>query len=309
MAWILLLLALVLLAAMPLWLEHRRTPVGEAQRRTAPGGFAGLSGGVTHYRWWGREGGPVLVLVHGLNTSSYVFDSLVDELIAQGWRVLTYDLYGRGLSDRPGTRQTRAFFTRQLRELLQDQGVENGFVLAGYSLGGGIATVFASEEPERLKALVLFAPSGFTDAPAPFAEFCRKTPYLGDWVHSVFGGWQMRKRLKAGVTSTVPDLGARQIAETETRGFLRSILSTRRHMLTERLAEEHSDLAAVGLPTLAIWGEDDRLVPPRAMAEMVQAHRAARQVTIPGAGHGLVHTHPRDIARAMQEFFWEVRGR
>jgi pimeloyl-ACP methyl ester carboxylesterase len=129
--WLVLLAGLGVLAALPVWLERRRTPVGEAQRRAAPGGFAALSDGVTHYQWFGPEGGRVIVMIHGLTTSSYVFGGIISELQIQGFRILTYDLYGRGLSDRPGKPQTRSFFICQLRELLQEQNVNGAVMLLG----------------------------------------------------------------------------------------------------------------------------------------------------------------------------------
>ena len=155
MAWAILLALAVGLAALPVWLENRRTPVGEAQRRGSPGGFAGLSDGVTHYRWFGPEGGRPVVLIHGLTTSSYVFGGIISELQIQGFRILAYDLFGRGLSDRPTKSQTRSFFICQLRELLQELQVHGQVMLVGYSMGGAIAQELAINYPNRVSSLLL----------------------------------------------------------------------------------------------------------------------------------------------------------
>ncbi len=306
MGWVAFFLLLAVLAALPIWVERRRIAVGEGLRRTAPGGLADLTGGITHYRWHGPPGGPVVVLIHGLTTSSYVWDGLLRELTAAGMRCLTYDLFGRGLSDRPPTPQTRSFFVRQLRELLQDQGIDGEVMLIGYSMGGSIATVFAAEEPERVERLVLLAPAGLVHNPPPFAEFCRRVPYLGDWVMTLFGGWEARRQLDPAQASSVADIAARQAAETRTQGYLRSVLSSRRHLLADRLDEEHAEIRRMFVPTLAIWGEVDTAIPARALGELARVNRDARQVVIPGAGHGLVHTHPREVAEAIRGFIAET---
>lgn len=308
MGWVVFFLIVAALAALPILAERRRSPITDAQRRTAPGGFADLTGGRTHYRWFGPEGGPVMVLVHGLTTSAYVWDGLMPRLIAQGARVLVYDLYGRGLSDRPATAQTRSFFVRQLRELLQDQRIETEFTLVGYSMGGAIATVFTAEEAERVAKLILIAPAGLIHAPAPFGEVCRKVPYLGDWLMSVWGGIALRRGLNPDEASAVPTIAARQAAETRTRGYLRSVLSSQRHFLAKRLDEDHAEVKRMYVPTLAIWGERDEVIPLQALGELAKANRDARQVVVPGAGHGLVHTHPDEVNRAIQTFLRETDG-
>ncbi|MGB8621512.1 MAG: alpha/beta fold hydrolase, partial [Paracoccaceae bacterium] len=140
--------------------ERLRHPMGSAARASAPGKFAELSQGVTHYRWSGPLGGPVAVCVHGLTSASYVWDPVVRALNMMGFRVLRYDLYGRGFSDRPPGVQDRDFFLRQLRDLLEDQGIGQVDMMVGYSMGGSIATAFTAEDPGRVLRLVLLAPAG-----------------------------------------------------------------------------------------------------------------------------------------------------
>jgi hypothetical protein len=64
----------------------------------------------------------VVVLVHGFSTSSFVWRGLLPKLTEAGLRVLTYDQYGRGFSDRPDSDFDAAFYERQLLELLSSQG-------------------------------------------------------------------------------------------------------------------------------------------------------------------------------------------
>ena len=132
-----LLILLAVFAAFPLGIEARRKPMSAAARQDASGDFVTLSQGVTHYEWLGPARGPVAVCVHGLTTPSFVWRGLARGLARMGFRVLIYDLYGRGYSDRVQGRQDRVFFLRQLNDLLADQQVNGDITLVGYSMGGG----------------------------------------------------------------------------------------------------------------------------------------------------------------------------
>ena len=98
MGWIVLLIIVVVIALIPYWQEQARAP-SEAFRKKAPGRFAKLSQGVTHYQWVGAARGPVIVCIHGLTTPSPVWYAIAGGLERIGYRILIYDLYGRGFSD------------------------------------------------------------------------------------------------------------------------------------------------------------------------------------------------------------------
>ena len=178
-------LAIATLVALPALAETLRRP---PRRAAAPGRFAGLPHGQTHYRWSGPDDGPVAVCIHGLSTPSYVFAATERSLAGLGYRVLSYDLYGRGHSARPIGRQTSAFFIRQLRALLADEGIEGPILLVGYSMGGAIATAFAASDPKRVSHLVLIAPSGLLPVYDDWRGRFWTLPVIGDWATRVFGG-------------------------------------------------------------------------------------------------------------------------
>lgn len=294
-------LVALILAVAPLIAERLRKPMDSAARGDAPGQFVELTDGITHYQWHGPVRGPVAVCIHGLTTPNFVWESAARRLAAMGFRVLTYDLFGRGYSDRPKADQTAAFFLRQLEELLESQGVERDFNLLGYSMGGAIATCFAARHPDRPERLVLVASAGLGVNVAPLAEFCRATPILGDWVMTVLGGFYMRRSLDIQRQNEprLAYMADYQKAETHWRGYFRSILSSQRHMLSESLQKEHQVLAGQGLPVLAVWGEADRVIPPTAPGKLAEVSRDAHQVTVPGAGHSLPYSHSEAVVEAL----------
>jgi len=305
---ILVLLAIVI--ALPWVIEQRRGEMTAKLRRDAPGHFAELSQGMTHYEWHGPVDGNVMVMIHGLSTPSWVFTGLLRGLNMMGFRVLTYDLYGRGYSDRPRGDQDRAFFLTQLRDLLVAVGIpeDEEICLFGYSMGGAIATCYAAENPERVDRLFLLAPAGMDYTPAPLLKQARISGRFGDWLWGIAGGWLLRKGAAADADgpTVIPDLPSRIRRELSLRGYLRSILSSERNMLCEYLEAEHRELARMYVAVVTIWGEEDTVIPLTALGKLTQWNRDAWKLVVPGAGHALGYTNPQEIIAAVQENLREV---
>ncbi|MDJ1009397.1 MAG: alpha/beta hydrolase [Paracoccaceae bacterium] len=301
------LLVLALLIALPLAAERSRAPVSERRRPGVPGEMVPLRGGATHVVREGPEDGPVAVLVHGLTTPSYVWAGIAPLLARAGYRVIRYDLYGRGFSDRPLGRQDAAFFVDQLDGVLAHENVTPPFVLVGYSMGGAIAAAKAAADPGDIAALVLVAPIGLGHVAMPRLA---RVPVLGDWAMWVFGGTLLRRRMagEPREASAIPDLPAREAAETRTRGYLRSVLSSIRRTVLRDFSAEHRAIAGAGLPVLAIWAGQDRSVPLASAGRLAEINPDAWQHQIDAAGHGLPHTRPGEVAAETLRFLSQRSG-
>ncbi|SIO51746.1 Lysophospholipase, alpha-beta hydrolase superfamily [Rhodovulum sp. ES.010] len=302
MTWAFGLLALAVLA----WAlaERRRRPMDRAARAAAPGRIADLPSGGTHYRWDGPTEGPVAVVIHGISIGSSFMDEVAAILAGMGFRVLRYDLYGRGLSDRPGGAQDRAFFVGQLRALLDYLGFDGPVTLVGHSMGGAIATAFAAEASHRVNRLVLLTAAGLGERTPLLFKLVRDVPVVGDWLMRVGGGLAIRRIARTlgrdqGISGEVIEA---QCAETRYRGFLPAILSSLRHFLRDDLAVDHRKVARTGLPVLAMWAEEDEVILRSVPGRLAEINRDAMQVVVPGATHALPVTHVRDIREALREF-------
>ncbi len=302
----------VLLAVLviPLIVEARRKLMNANARRDAPGEFANLSQGVTHFQWIGPLGGPVAVCVHGLTTPSFVWRGVALGLAGIGFRVLVYDIYGRGYSDRVKGLQDQAFLNRQLNDLLQDQGVEGDITLVGYSMGGAVATGFAAAHGDRVRHLVLLATAGTGRRVKGLEQFIIDTPVLGDWLMLTLFPRSHRRGVEAerDLASSVDnifDLQLNELAFRAFRGFVPAVLSSLRGILSRPLEEQHKSIHLAGIPVLAIWGKEDLVISQKALGVLARWNRHARQDVIEGAGHGLTYTHTKQvmafIADALQE--------
>ena len=296
-----LIIVLALILAAPFIYEELRRPMSRVYSK---GDEAKLTKGVTHYRWTGPEEGPIAVCIHGLTTPSYVFSGVTRTMAALGYRVLTYDLYGRGFSDRPSGAQAPAFFVAQLRELLADQGVTGRFTVVGYSMGGAIAAALAAREGKRIQAMILLAPAGLAPVPAlPFDQVLT-VPVIGDWLMRAFGGRLLRRALTDAPPSPtmIPDLRARQIEETYDKGYLPAVLSARRHTLSRTFKHEHELIRELGIPVLAIWGREDAVIPLKTLGKLSHINPEVQHFELRKAGHEFPQTHPSDVAEALQSF-------
>lgn len=300
MMWVLVLL--LGLIAVPFTIEWMRNGITGKDRAAAPGQFALLSQGTTHYEWIGPARGPVAVCIHGLSTPSFVWRGLAKGLVLMGFRVLVYDHYGRGYSDRIGGKQDAAFFLQQLGDLLAHEKVKEPVTVLGYSMGGAVAAHFAAAHPGLVKQLVLIAPAGMQHAAGKAAIFARDTPIIGDWLFLATYPRLLRRGIQAEahLPGSVDNITALQMAETDKRGYFPAMLSSLRGLLRDDAEAAHRAIAAAGVPVLAIWGDADNVIPLTARDSLVKWNQSAGQHVIKGAGHGLTYTHTDQVLEALR---------
>ena len=294
---------LLVIVALPLVVEARRKVMDATARTGAEGEFATLSQGITHYQWLGPTRGPVAVCVHGLTTPSFVWRGLARGLARFGYRVLIYDLYGRGFSDRVPGIQDKAFFLQQLDDLLRDQQIKEDVTLLGYSMGGAIATAFAAAHPDKVRQLILLASAGMGVGANRLTRFIAKTPVIGDWLMLAgFPRWH-RKGCEAErkLPSSVENIVDLQLNELKFKGFIPAVLASIRGILASTLKDEHKAIHLAGIPVLAVWGDKDAVIPLTAMGNLTEWSRDVRQDVIKGAGHGLTYTHTEAVLASISD--------
>ncbi len=284
-------IALVALIALaPFLLEAWRVQMDTTLQADAPGQFAMLEGGGTHYRWDGPEGGPVLVLIHGQSSPNYIFEDVVPGLNQLGFRTLRYDLWGRGFSDRAPGDQDEDYFCAQLKDLLDQVQPRGRVSLMGFSMGAMIATGFAAKYADRVEHLGLIAPAGMGQNADLLLRITRDVPYLGDWVCRWLGAWQLRTGIAHGPWSA--EMKARLIHETTLRGYMPALTSSLRHTLAETQEAEHLRVGRAAIPVMAVWGAQDQVIPVALADKLKALNPEALQIIVPDADHALPHTHP-----------------
>lgn len=245
---------------------------------------ASLTHGVTAYHVVGDQG-PWVVLVHGLVTPGYAWQPLAEALAAHRFRVLRYDQFGRGLSDRPPVEYDLDLYLGQLRELVDTLGIESMHLL-GWSMGALIVTRFAAENPDRTKSIGLIAPGLYaTGALKILAQSLLRLPGARRLVASHIN--DVIDRLESQHLSRpdrFPDYNEQAREQLRFPGMAESFAST----VANFPAHAGDQWAAVGRhprPVLVVWGTEDRVTPYANSRRVLRLYPAAELLTVPGAKH------------------------
>jgi pimeloyl-ACP methyl ester carboxylesterase len=236
--------------------------LNEAVRREAGGSYITLADGVTHYEFGGLENGSPVVLVHGFSVPFFIYDPTFDFLTQSGFRVLRYDLFGRGFSDRPNVRYDIHFFVKQLKDLLDALDMQK-VDLVGLSMGGPITAAFTAKHPRYVGRQVLIDPAGAEPVQLPKTLKAAKIPVLGELLIGLVGSDRMVK----GVASDIFDPALVEMFQSKYKiqmgyaGFKRAILSTMRSGMLDSFLDTYKKVGALKKPTLIFWGENDTTTP------------------------------------------------
>jgi pimeloyl-ACP methyl ester carboxylesterase len=266
-----------------------------------------LHGDRIAYREAGQ--GHALLLIHGMAGSSATWREIIPQL-SKKYRVIAPDLLGHGMSAKPRGDYSLGAFAVFLRDLLDELGVASATVV-GQSLGGGIAMQFTHQHRDYCERLALIGSGGLGPElspvlrilSAPGAELVLPVvapqPVLN--VGNKVGSWLASAGIRAPRASemwqaycSLSDAGTRQ-------AFLRTLRSVvdYRGQAVSALNKLH---VAAGLPTILIWGDQDRIIP---VAHAYAAHDAldgSRLEVLEGVGHFPHAEAPTAVADILEDF-------
>jgi pimeloyl-ACP methyl ester carboxylesterase len=266
-----------------------------------------IHGHTVSYRRAGE--GPVIVLLHGIAGSSRTWAPVM-RLLEPDYTLVAPDFLGHGDSAKPPGDYSLGNQASLVRDLLHLLGVDRATVV-GHSFGGGVAMQFAYQFPERCERLVLVDAGGLGRdvnwtlriaampgaeyvLPALFPSFVRG---WGDSLARRLDGWGIHS-----VRTTEIWRSYRSLTERENRdAFVRTIRSV--------IDPGGQSVSAIGrlylaeqMPTLIVWGEQDRIIP------VVHAHRAhealhnSRLEIMQGVGHFPHAEQPVRFAGLLMDF-------
>lgn len=284
-----LLILIVLVAGAAAGYHHYKNPEkltlddGARNSAGAPGAFIALSDGVTHYEAAGPAGGRVAVLVHGFSVPSYIWDPTFKALSDAGYRVIRYDLFGRGLSDRPDAAYDGAFYDRQIDDLLKTLHVEGPVDLFGLPFGGYVTAHYASTHPQRIRTLNLVDPSNS----APDLSWQMRAPLLGPYLFQVGAVPTMADNQSSDFLhpERFPDWADRYRPQMQYRGFGRALYRSRLQLAHEDFPAIYAAIAKSGMPVQLIWGKQDPVLAIAQAGHIRQAIPSLNFVEIDQSGH------------------------
>ncbi len=288
---------LTLIAALAAgWLAMRRPDIPydtlETAYASAQSEFIVLGSGTRiHYRDEGPRDAPVIVMVHGFSSSLHTWEPWVERLKAD-YRVISLDLPGHGLTRSSSSQDISiAAFTRIIASVTEELGAQT-FTLAGNSMGGNTAWVFALNYPERLDSLVLVDASGWPEA----AGENEGTPLIFKLLENPLARMLMQDLdltalIRSGLEDAFSDAALvtdemvnryASLARAPGHRYALITISARQEEAAVASAEK---LAAITLPVLILQGMDDKLVPASFARRFADAIPGAELVIYEDTGH------------------------
>jgi len=281
------------------WLDLKAYPFA---RRCLP-----LSEGRVHYLDEGA--GEPIVFVHGTPSWSFEYRHLILEL-SSSRRCIAYDHLGFGLSERPaGFGYRPEDHARVFAEFIAALGLER-FTLVVHDFGGPIALPFAEAHPERILRLVVLNSFMWPlDDPKLRQQARFAGSLLGRLLYRYLNfslrvlmplayGDQRRLTRRVHAQYLAP-FRARAARETVLWALARSLLGSHAHYAS--LWANRERLASI--PSLVLWGTQDRLFPADYLARWRQALPQARVESVSEAGHWPHEEQPVLVLEALTRFF------
>lgn len=238
-----------------------------------------------HYVEAGR--GEPLLLVHGFLAWSFTWRKNLPAL-SERFHTYAVDLRGFGLSQRGAHLRFGLDDQADLLAAFLDQMQIDRAAMIGHSMGGEVALRFALRHPDRLKGMVLVAPSALVQRSLHWIErFLAPLPCLGPLavratvLNHRFAARSLREAYHRADRVTSADV-AGYCLPARIPGSARTFVKMLRDLDFGAAA---SHLAGVGHRTLIIWGEDDPWVPLAHGRRLTEVLQRARLVTFPACGH------------------------
>jgi pimeloyl-ACP methyl ester carboxylesterase len=240
--------------------------------------------------------GRTVLLLHGIPTSSRIWDGVGDELTTH-FDVIAPDLVGYGESAKPVDRDvSMAAQAVLMPKLLDELGVER-VVLVGHDLGGAVAQLMAVDAPERVAGLVLIDSVSFDSWPIFRMRVMRATapPFARRWPHAWFRFFEssLRRYVPAGEPREA--LAASLAAWSSDRAAAEAFFRNARAMdprITEEVAPR---LAEIRVPAHVVWGKRDPFQKVRWAPKLRDAIPGAT-LTVLNGGHFLPWDRPAEVA-------------
>lgn len=240
------------------------------------------------YRVFG-EGARDLVLVHGWMVSGRVYDSLIPKLSGD-YRVIVPDFCGTGDSSKE-PRTTLDEYVEDLRAVVDDSGAKS-VMMAGNSMGGQIAQLFAAKYPERVARLALLCtvPASGLELPAEAAEL-------------FFNSGENRELQKTILTMACTSLSDEERERMLDDAGKISVSCIQQAYTAWTGGDSSADLSAITAETLVV-GTDDPFLPHDFLkAAVVDAIPNAEFAYLAGCGHYPQCESPGKTAELLEEFF------
>src|SRR6266481_4078041 len=246
-----------------------------------------VRGVATHMFEAGSPAAPALLYLHGTFLGNLWLE--FHNVLSRNFHVFAPDIPGFGLSERPNWMRDMSDYILYFRDLLDELSLDN-VLLVGHSLGGWMAAELAVWYPERVEKLVLANAIGIRVKGSPIANLFAMNPQ--EVLATCFDDFSAAMPLMPAAFNT--DYLLSQYRQLTTLASL--AWNPGYDPKLERRLER------IACPTLIIWGQNDRLVPPVYGDAFHRLIAGSELVMLEGTGHMPMFEKAGEWTRAIREF-------
>jgi len=295
------------LSAFYLYQDKESLELNSESRSELGGQYIALSEGVVHYELSNSatrakdEKAQTVVLVNGFSSPMSIFDPTFSYL-KQDHKVLRFDYYGRGYSDRIDASYDINLYVEQLHELLAALNIDEQINIVGLSMGGAVVTHFSNRYPDQVKKVSLIDPLFHTPNRADLTAV--QIPGLGEYLATTVIIPDMINGAAEFVHDPLsfPNWAEKFSPQTHYKGFSQAILKTARFLAGKNFKLEYEKLGQSGKPVQLFWGVEDQVIPIATADTIKELIPNLEYHTIEQAGH-LPHYEQADRVNPLIDKF------
>jgi pimeloyl-ACP methyl ester carboxylesterase len=252
--------------------------------------------------------GRPLILIHGFGACAYTWRYLIPALAAEN-QVFTIDLKGHGLSDKP---QDGKYAVKDQAEMvaafIREKNLKDT-VLVGNSMGGGVALMtyflLREKDPGHIKGLVLIDSAGYPQKMPWFIRMARI-----DWL-SALGSKLLSPRFVTGLVLRKCYYNKDKITDEtidayayygSLPGAADAVRETAKQIVPPDMEAMLAQFKTVRVPTLIIWGKEDKVVPLENARKFQRDIPNSELVVLPRCGHIPQEEEPLETSRLIAAF-------
>lgn len=258
-----------------------------------------------HYQDHGS--GEILLFIHGYPFSGVAWEKQEAYFLERGYRVITYDRRGFGLSSQPSTGYDWDTFALDLDKLITHLNLEN-VTLIGHSMGSGEITRYLSMfTSSRINRAIYVSPI------PPMVLKTKDNPQgVGPKVFEDFKA-AIKKDRYAFMTAFLKNFyniekltGNAHISDEKLwADFQLASLSSPHafyHCVNTWTHDFREDLDSIDIPCLIIQGDQDKILPFEITGKKLATMLQAKLKVISNGSHGIPWTHAEEVCLAINEF-------
>lgn len=233
--------------------------------------------------------GEVLLLLHGLFGALSNFRSILDEFNTRYKVVIPLlPIYEMSILD-----STVKGLVKHVKKFVDQRGYSS-MILLGNSLGGHIAQLYALDQPQRIKAMVLTGSSGLFEN-----SLGGSFPKRGDYEYI---------RNKTALTFYDPRNADKELVDEvyeicNNRNKAIRVISMAKSAIRENLG---GLLHQLNMPVLLIWGKQDNITPQFVAEEFHKLIRNSELVMLDKCGHAPMMEKPGEFNVVLDEFLQKL---